>query len=497
MPIKIKHPEKQKFDAVHKAFSFQREATDAVKDLEYGAVFHEQGLGKTKIAIDIILYWLRMNIIDSVIVVTKKGLVPNWVREFGEHTHIKPKVLNTNRSDNFYSFNSPCRVYVAHYEVFNSEQKRLELFLKTRKVAVILDESQKIKNPEAKLTQSAFLLAPLFVKRIIMTGTPIANRPFDIWAQVYFLDQGNALGSDSSEFKNKFNIPKSGASDSDEALDFRRELSSLFDQLSDFCVRETKDGGRIDLPKKVFSRIDCSWENKQWALYQEYKKYLAATIQQNGEFVEDNAEEALKRLLRLVQIASNPKLVDESYGVDSGKFLALDNLVEQIISKSEKVIIWSSFTGNVDIISKRYEHLNAKRIHGKMSYEDRQSSVDLFLKDSMTKVLVATPGAAKEGLTLTVANHVVFFDRGFSLDDYLQAQDRIHRISQKKTCHIYNLIMENSIDEWIDLLIASKEAAAKFGLGDISQEEFDYKIDYSFNDLIKKILEPDNMGDKP
>lgn len=491
----LKHSNRLKFDAIHKAFSFQREAIDAVKDLEYGAVFHEQGLGKTKIAIDIILYWLSSNIVDSVIVVTKKGLVPNWVKEFGIHTHFKPKVLSNNRSDNFYSFNSARRVYIAHYEVFNAEQKRLQLFLKTRKVAVILDESQKIKNPNAKLTQSAFALAPLFKKRIIMTGTPIANRPFDIWSQIYFLDQGTSLGNNSEDFKARFNIPKTSSDKSAEAIDFRKELSSLFDELSSFCVRETKDGGRIDLPKKVISRIECSWENKQWNLYQEYKKHLSANIQKNGDFVQDNADDALKRLLRLVQIASNPLLVDESYGVDAGKFLALDNLVEQIIGQSEKAIIWSSFTKNVDFITRRYDHLNSKKIHGKMSYEERQKSVESFVKDDSCKILVATPGAAKEGLTLTVANHVIFFDRGFSLDDYLQAQDRIHRISQTKTCHIYNLIMENSIDEWVDLLIESKEAAAKFGLGDISDEEFDYKIDYSFNDLIRKILDPDNIED--
>jgi len=76
---------------------------------------------------------------------------------------------------------------------------------------------------------------------------------------------------------------------------------------------------------------------------------------------------------------------------------------------------------------------------------------------------VATPGAAKEGLTLTVANHAVFFDRSFSLDDYLQAQDRIHRISQTQTCFVWNLIGSDTIDEWVDSLLTAKRLAAQTG----------------------------------
>ena len=76
---------------------------------------------------------------------------------------------------------------------------------------------------------------------------------------------------------------------------------------------------------------------------------------------------------------------------------------------------------------------------------------------------MATPAAAKEGLTLTVANHAVFYDRSFSLDDYLQAQDRIHRISQSRPCFITNLTARNTIDEWVDVLLAAKHLAAQLG----------------------------------
>jgi SNF2 family DNA or RNA helicase len=104
-------------------------------------------------------------------------------------------------------------------------------------------------------------------------------------------------------------------------------------------------------------------------------------------------------------------------------------------------------------------------------------------------VLIATPGAAKEGLTLTVANHVIFFDRSFSLDDYLQAQDRIHRVSQVKTCYVYNLIMRDSIDEWVDLLLQAKKLAAQLAQGDISYDYYKKNMSYSYGEIVRGILD--------
>jgi hypothetical protein len=114
----------------HQGFVYQVEAFEAVKDLPYSAVFHEQGLGKTKIGVDLVLYWLRNDIVDSVIIVTKKGLLQNWQDELAMHTYLEARLLSQDRRANFYAFNSPTRTYLAHYEVANSEKKRLALFLR-------------------------------------------------------------------------------------------------------------------------------------------------------------------------------------------------------------------------------------------------------------------------------------------------------------------------------------------------------------------------------
>lgn len=134
-------------------------------------------------------------------------------------------------------------------------------------------------------------------------------------------------------------------------------------------------------------------------------------------------------------------------------------------------------------------------VHGNITIDERNEALEAFRSDPTIRVLVATPGAAKEGLTLTVANHAIFFDRSFSLDDYLQAQDRIHRISQDRSCYIWNLIARDTVDEWVDALLAAKHLAAQLGQGDIDSAEYTRRANYDFGTMAREILilgrEPD------
>jgi SNF2 family DNA or RNA helicase len=420
--------------------------------------------------------------------VVKKGLIANWQREFAAHTNIRLRLLSQDRNANFAAFNSPVRVYLCHFEVLISEKKRLLLFLKTRRVGIILDESQKFKNPDANITRALFQLSDLFTKRIIMTGTPIANRPYDIWAQIYFLDRGKSLGSDFSSFKSGFDLTADLASNADRRKEFEKNLTALFGKISAFSVRETKRGANISLPNKEIRNIETEWEVAQGEMYKTVRDEMRTVVVREGIPREDDAELVLKRLLRLVQIASNPTVIDESYHAIPGKMPALQDILDEILRAGEKAIVWTSFTRNADWLVRQLRGLGAIKVHGKMAMADRNRSIEQFMGREERKVLVATPGAAKEGLTLTVANHVIFYDRTFSLDDYLQAQDRIHRISQDKTCYIYNLIMEDSIDEWVDVLLRSKELAAKLGQGDITEEEYLATMDYDYAYVLSKIL---------
>lgn len=474
--------------ATKKAFPYQVEAFMALKDLPYSAVFHEQGLGKTKIAIDLCLYWLSSKDIDSVMIVSKKQLVHNWEEELKFHTHLHPSILNTDRSHNYYVLNSVSKVILSNFETIEFEIERIELFLKCRNVAVIIDESTKLKNPDAKLTQSFFSIADGFKIRTIMTGTPVANRPYDIWAQIYFLDKGASLGSNFVEFKKLTNLSNKLSKNNDLRNIFEESVGGIFKKINKFTVRETKKSCAIELPEKCYEVVPCEFEQVQKSIYNKLLRDNEIEIEKNGETILDNDEECLKKLLRLNQVASNPALVDDSYKNISGKEKKLDELLFEILKRDEKCIVWSSYIDNINFFCSKYKKYGSAKIHGSMLINERNMSVDKFKHDTTCKILFATPQAAKEGLTLTVANNAIFYDRTFNLDDYLQAQDRIHRISQNKKCIIYNLKIQESIDDWIDALLTAKQNAASLAQGDISRKEYIYRADYSYADIIKKLI---------
>jgi SNF2 family DNA or RNA helicase len=472
----------------HEAFPYQRESFEEIKDLDYAAIFHEQGLGKTKIAIDLMLYWLEKRNIDTVMVVTKKQLVDNWINEFSEHTYITPRVLSSDKKNNFFVFNSATRIIVCNFEIISTEKERIKLFLKTRKVAIIIDESTKIKNPETKLTKDFFEIAPLYSIRVIMTGTPVANRPYDIWSQIYFLDFGASLGTDYKEFKRLNDLTNDLSQDEEKQRQFEESVSSIFEKIKPFTVRKTKNSGIISLPSKIYFNEYVDFEPVQKNMYEKIRDEMAILVQKGDKTLLDESDETLKRLLRLNEVASNPRLVDDLYGYKSGKEKRLEQLLADIIQRGEKVIVWTSYIKNVDYFKRSFIQYNPVKIHGQMTIEDRNNSVKKFKTNKECKVLFATPQSAKEGLTLTVASNVIFYDRGFNLDDYLQAQDRIHRISQEKECHIYNLIINDSIDVWIDLLLQAKQNSAFLAQGDYSLAKYQQISNYDFGYMVKKIL---------
>jgi SNF2 family DNA or RNA helicase len=480
-----------RLDAKLAAFPYQEEAVSWAAGRDCAAIFHEQGLGKTKIAVDLALRWLQEKSVDTVLVITKKSLIANWKRELAVHSHLRPLILNEDGKNNYFTFTTGTRMVLAHFEVAKKEEKRLRVWLGTRKVGVIIDESAKIKNPSAALTEVFHRLAPLFAKRVIMTGTPVANRPYDVWSQIYFLDQGQTLGTDFAQFKADHDFLDEYSTNPEAFAAYQSRLVDVSRKLADISIRETKNGGRISLPNKEFIRVTCDWEPEQRELYQQVQREMRAIVTQGGQLVCDDQESILKRLLRLVQIASNPRLIDEAYTARPGKLEELMALVEDIIRKGEKLIIWTAFNANAEWLARQFSHFGANALHGKLTIERRNQVIEWFLSNPEDRVLVATPGAAKEGLTLTVANHVIFYDRTYSLDDYLQAQDRIHRVSQLRTCYVYNLIMNDSIDEWVDALIEEKRLAALLTQGDMTKEEYVELASLSFFQILQEILGPE------
>lgn len=487
--LRMKRNSRLNLSAVHNGFAYQLQAVEAVKSMDYAALFHEQGLGKTKIGIDLALEWLKADLVDTILFVTKRGLVTNWSEEMQQHSHLRPRILDQNHSANFFAFNSPAPVLLTHYEVMRTEERRLALYLRTRRVGVILDEAHKIKNPDAEISKALHRLAPAFSRRIIMTGTPVANRPYDVWSQIYFLDHGEALGEDFDTFKADLELSNDLWADDRKRASFERSAANVFSRIAAFSVRETKASAGIELPEKIVENVPVELAPRQREMYDEIAGTLRTEVLVDGKLVEDDAEATLKRLLRLVQVASNPGLIDESYREEPAKLSALRRLLNDALAEPDaKAIIWSNFIDNVDWLARELESYEPVKVHGRIEMDERADAIVRFKGDPACRILVATPGSAKEGLTLTVANHAIFYDRSFSLDDYLQAQDRIHRISQQRTCYVWNLIARPSVDEWVDALLAAKRLAAQLIQSDVGKEEYEAAANYDFGRIVQQIL---------
>lgn len=470
------------------AYPFQQEAFDQIKNNEYFAIFHEQGLGKTKIAIDLTYFWLGDEQVDSVLIVTKKSLIKNWQDEFIIHGNLQPIVLGSDKAESLEKMFAPGFIYLTNFESVRNNLEAFKSFFNFRNAGIILDESTQIKNPKSQTAKAFHAIAPNAKKRIIMTGTPISNRPYDVWSQIYFLDFGQRLGKNFGDFKDDYDLDNNLSKSYSGQIIFKNALNALREIISDCSVRETKKTAGIELPGKKFVVEYIDLEERQKVLYSKLQKELYASVIKEGKLVEEDVEVILKRLLRLVQIASNPYLVDESYAGKACKLEPLKKIVDKARSEESKIIIWTNFIDNVEWLCKQFNSKGCIGIHGGIDVKHRDKLISNFRSDNSIDILITTPGVAREGLTLVEANYSIFFDRNFSLENYLQAQDRIYRISQKKECYIYKIIAKNSIDEWVDALLAAKEIAARYAQGDITKDEYEKEMSFDFAELLAEVL---------
>lgn len=403
--------------------------------------------------------------IDGALIICKKSLLHTWKNEILKHSHLFPIILSGSKSQRGRSFLTYGHFYIGNYESVLQDLALIELILKHKNFAIVLDESQKIKNPDAKITKAILSLKDLSTKKIIITGTPIANKPQDIWSQFYFLDGGQTMGSDFNKFRKKYNLKLKGEASCEKFQERLLDLRNIIDHIS---IRRTKDV--LELPEKKYIDICVELSPKQQEIYDTAKKELYYEIKgEDGRTITEKIENYLVKLLRLTQIASNPKLIIDDYNETPAKLLKLDKMVDEIVENNEKLIIWTSFRKNIRLLRKRYKDLGGLMLFGDIPIEERNSIVIKFITEPKHKVLVANPAAAKEGLTLTSANNAIYLDRNFKMDDYLQSQDRIHRIGQTRKCSIIKLIGKNTIDEYTDEIIEKKELIARYVLGDHSR----------------------------
>jgi SNF2 family DNA or RNA helicase len=444
--------------AIPAALPHQEQGSQFLRERDAAALFDEQGLGKSKQLIDAIAQGIKGGDLEAALIVCPNTLKTTWSEEIERHSDLRYAVFGAGRKARRDAFRSlRAAFYVINYEAVAAELASLRALLRFKRVALVLDESHRIKTPGARVTRAVLSLRREACKRYIMSGTPVANKPEDLWSQLFFLDDGASLGPSFEAFKGRYGSHTRGY----VALDDVR------DRLRAVALRREKEG-TIVLPPKVISRVPVTLSGAQLRMYDDLRKDLALWVRDlSGQEVLKHADNVLARLARLAQLASNPALLDPSYSGTPAKFRTLDGLLPLYLADaSSKVVLWTSFVANIGALLTRFKCFNPVALHGEMDGRSRDMAVRAFRRDPSVRLMIANPAAAREGLTLTEARTAIYLDRTFNLVDFLQSQDRIHRISQGGACEILLLLAQNTIDEFVDFALAQKHRLARYAQGD-------------------------------
>jgi SNF2 family DNA or RNA helicase len=316
--------------------------------------------------------------------------------------------------------------------------------------AIILDESQNIKNHSAKTTQ---FIQKLTAKcRIALTGTPIENTVKDLWSQMNFLNKG-LLGS-LKTFEENFAKPIEKLHDNKKA----EELKKL---VKPFLLRRTKAEVAKDLPILTEKIVYCDMTESQAKYYEEtkseYRNSIVDMVEEKG--LPKAKFSILQGLSKLRQIANHPILIDKDYSADSGKHIILLEKIKDAITDGHKVLVFSQFVSYLNLIENDINSLKLPyyKLTGSTSKEKRAQYVEEFQVTDKATVFLISLKAGGTGLNLTSADYVFIVDPWWNPAAEAQARDRSHRIGQKQRVFSYKFIAKDTIEEKITALQARKQ----------------------------------------
>jgi len=330
---------------------------------------------------------------------------------------------------------------------------RQEWLTKTNWNLAILDEAQAIKNPSTRQSKAAKKLPAN--ARIVLTGTPVENRLGDLWSLFDFLNPG-LLGS-ATVFKSFIKNLQNRKED---------QYGPLRQLVSPYILRRLKTDRSIisDLPEKIETSCYCKLSKVQIKLYDQVVKALKATLETANGIARRGA--VLQYLMRFKQICNHPSQLtgDGNYGPnDSGKFLRLGQICEEIASRQEKALIFTQFREITDPLSDYLSTVFGRVgliLHGGVPVGKRKQLIDQFQSEDGPPFFILSLKAGGTGLNLTAASHIIHFDRWWNPAVENQATDRAFRIGQKRNVLVHKFVTTGTIEERIDEMIAEKQKMA-------------------------------------
>ncbi len=328
---------------------------------------------------------------------------------------------------------------------------------------VILDEAQAIKNPGTRQTKA--IKALNCRNRLALTGTPVENRPGDLWSIFDFLNPG-LLGTANDFTRFCKNLGENSAAG----------YAPLRNLVRPYILRRLKTDRNViaDLPDKTEVKSLCRLTRVQAVLYQQAVESLEKDLRTVDSGIQRKGL-VFSYLMRFKQICNHPSqwLHDQSYNADdSGKFLRLAEICEEISARNEKTLIFTQFKEMTDPLAGFCEEIFGRAglvLHGQTPVKKRKELVQRFQEDPACPFFVISLKAGGTGLNLTAAAHVIHFDRWWNPAVENQATDRAFRIGQKKNVLVHKFLCPGTLEEKIDAMIEKKIAVAGEILSDSAE----------------------------
>lgn len=501
------------FEWVTEPYDHQREWWSIIKDMPYFSLEWEMGLGKSKTILDVCQWAYAKGELDGLLVVTLNGVHRKWVEKEVPAHFPKGKAdaafWNTNIVDNgmWTGPNARNRTSIVDSEKFavatiNFESvhrakglKFCERFLRSRKCAIVVDESQYIKTPGAAVTKALLnKLKKLAERRWITTGTMSTGSTLDPWAQYSFLDSNIVDNMKFHAWKAEFAEQEQVGDKTFEGWEYDKLLKTsvkvlkpvmtvtgfkneekLCKMLDPFRSRLLKEDC-IDLPPKVYRMRSFEMTDNMRRAYSQMSKDFLVEIK-GGQTM--TATMAMVKMVRLLQIAQGYVVPDDADPLDDKvPGIPLDDKnprIEALMQEMEKVrnkgIIWSysrySLGLIADALRTAYGDASVIEYHGGISADQKARNLDLF-KEDPTRWFVGNPQSGGVGIDLVEADQMAYYNNSHNLGLRLQSEDRFHRIGQESdSCTITDLECLGTLERpQLRALKAKKDTAAKIS-GDI------------------------------
>ncbi|AWV45620.1 helicase [Hafnia alvei] len=442
-----------------------------------GVLADDMGLGKTVQTLAHILLEKESGRLDRpALIVVPTTLVHNWREEAARFTpDLNVLVLSGPQRKDHFDRIEQCDLILTTYSLLWRDQKVLT---QHDYHLLILDEAQYVKNAT---TRAATALRDLNARhRLCLTGTPLENHLGEIWSLFDFLLPG-FLGS-QKEFNQRWRVPIERDGDT-----VRRDL--LVRRIRPFMLRRRKDDVATELPPKTTLLRTVELKGSQRDLYETVRTAMQEKVRTaiDSQGMARSHIIVLDALLKLRQVCCDPRLVNLEKAAlvkESAKLELLLELLPEMIDEGRRILLFSQFTGMLDLISQALDKAGIAYVTLTGSTADRHAPVQRFQRGEVPLFLISLK-AGGVGLNLTAADTVIHYDPWWNPAAENQATDRAHRMGQDKPVFVYKLIAAGSIEEKIVALQDKKAALAD----SILSEDTSGSAKFSADDL-SALFEP-------